>query len=295
MNNSILRTLLYADLFDYPLKKEEIWQWLIGRNKKAREQEGKKEFEIRLKELLKLKRIQSNSDYYFLPKRQKIVKLRKKRERWSASKIEIAKKVVIALRRLPWIKLIGITGSLAVNNSDENDDIDLFFITSDNRLWLTRGLVVLSLKLKGIYRQSGKIQDMICPNMFISKSKMEIQPKNLYLAHEICQLVPVFDRDNTYLKFLRANSWVGEYLPNALEMLKNADQYADKRRKIGFSVVQRKIQRSSAIESLAMKIQLFYMRNHRTTEVVNKNVIRFHPNDVRIDIMKKYQEMLKLL
>jgi hypothetical protein len=31
-NSSILKALVYSDVFDYPLAKEEIWEFLIGVN-----------------------------------------------------------------------------------------------------------------------------------------------------------------------------------------------------------------------------------------------------------------------
>lgn len=285
MKNAILRTLLYADLFDYPLTKEEIWKWLVVKNSK---------FEENLSGLIKNRKIETREDLYFLPGREFLVSIRNMCEQSSEPKIKIAHRVVKTFRLIPWIKLIGITGSLAVKNSEEKDDIDLFFITSQNRLWLTRGLVVIILRMQGRYRRPNKITNMICPNMFISEGSMEISPQNLFMAHEICQLVPIFERDNTYLKFIVANSWVENYLPNAYRGITpniNAEKYG----KPNFSVVQRLVPRSSAIESAAMRVQLWYMRKNRTTEIVSQDLIKFHPHNLEVEIMKKYQNLLKLI
>jgi hypothetical protein len=207
MDKAILRTLAYADIFDYPLTKEEIWKWLIFDNLK---------FEQSLLELARSKKIETENGFYFLPGRKRLVTIRSKREQYSEQKIKIAQRVVKTFQLIPWIKLVGITGSLAMRNSDEKDDIDLFFITSENRLWLTRGIIVIILQLLGLYRRPNKIKNMICPNMFLSEKSMEISPQNIFMAHEICQLFPLFDQDNTYSKFLKKNLWVKKFLPNTI-------------------------------------------------------------------------------
>jgi len=48
------------------------------------------------------------------------------------------------------------------------------------------------------------------------------------------------------------------------------------------------------LEILARKTQLLYMRKHRTTEIVNENIIKFHPHNLEMEIMKKYNNLLKL-
>ena len=156
MKNAILRTLLYADLFAYPLKKEEIWRWLVleggpvstrrsSRGGGWKVEDGKRKWNMDLEGLLKDKKIRLLNNYYCLSGKERNIKIRKDREVWSRKKLAIANRAVQILKHIKWIKLIGITGSLAVKNSDEKDDIDLFFITSKNRLWLTRGLVVVLL------------------------------------------------------------------------------------------------------------------------------------------------------
>lgn len=205
---AILQTLAYADIFDYPLKKEEIWRFLIS-NKNCQLKEISKTIK-------KLPAVSSKKNFFFLKGRKKIVDLRKKRERYSREKMKLARQIVSWLKFIPTIKMIGVTGALAMNNTDEKDDIDLFFVTTKNRLWLSRGLIVTVLFLVGRYRRPQKIKDMICPNMFLDEDHLQMPKKeqNLFSAHEVCQLKPLWDKEKTYQKFLKANQWVKNYLPN---------------------------------------------------------------------------------
>lgn len=201
MKKAILRTLVYADIFDYPLKKEEIQKWLIGGGDLKSQNS---------------KLIQEKNGFYFLRGRENLVELRKKRERWSRKKIKIAEKIAGILRKIPWVKMIGVTGALAMKNSDKEDDVDLLIITSKNRLWLTRGLIVTFLRFFGLYPRPGKIKDKICPNMLLDENHLAV-PKNeqdLFSSHEVCQMRPLWDKDETYQKFLKENQWARKFLPN---------------------------------------------------------------------------------
>jgi len=204
----ILRTLAYADIFDYPLTAREIHRFLIA-NKSASY--------ISINQALKeLTEVSQKKGFYLLKNREKTVPLRKKRERWSEEKLKIAERVAGWLKLIPTIQMVAVTGALAMKNSDKEDDIDLFIITSVNRLWLSRGLVVTFLRLTGHYWRPGKVKNKICPNMLLDESHLKIPKKeqDLFSAHEFCQLKLLWDRNKTYQKFVKENQWVKRFLPN---------------------------------------------------------------------------------
>ena len=204
LTSVIVRTVAYADIFDYPLKKTELFKYLLGNFKPTR---------FKLPSQVAVK-----NSYYFLKGRDKIIKTRLDRERWSQKKIDLAKKTARQLRFIPWIKLIGVTGALAMNNAEENDDVDLLIVTIANRLWLTRLLVVMIIEISGRRRRPGdrQVKDKICLNMFLDENhlKVPLKEQDLYSAHEVCQLKPLEDKNNTYQKFINQNQWVKKYLPN---------------------------------------------------------------------------------
>ena len=293
MEEAILRTLAYADIFDYPLKKEEIWQWLIGKQATGNKQ---KEVEKKLKEnSFLMSRVSCLDGHCCLKGRGEIVRLREQRRGYSIKKMKLAGKVAGIMRLIPWIKMVGVTGALAMKNSDKEDDIDLLIVTSKNRLWLTRALTVFLVELVARRRRPGdqKVKDKICLNMFLDEKHLSIPKKerDLFSAHEVCQLRPIFIRGDTYSRFLQENSWVRGFLPNVYRGLTQIKD-ADKRR---ISVNQFKNQRSSAVEQLAKRVQLWYMRNRRTTEKITEGIIRFHPQDAREWVLKEYQARLEKL
>ena len=119
MEKAILRTLIYADIFDYPLKAQEIQKWLIRR--KATLWQAAKV----LDKLKKNSKLEIKCGYYFLPKRAGLMGIRKRREEESKSYLRKAKFFSRLLKIIPWIKLVGISGGLALNNAAKADDIDI--------------------------------------------------------------------------------------------------------------------------------------------------------------------------
>jgi len=97
MRKTILKTLAYADIFDYPLTAREIWEFLIG-NTEAGIQAVRKHLMILAdsKHLPAGKAgIYTNGELYFLKGREELVKIRKKKEEWSGIKFIIAQKAAI--------------------------------------------------------------------------------------------------------------------------------------------------------------------------------------------------------
>ncbi len=284
LQRSILKTLAYADIFDYPLTAREIHKWLIS--KKA----------VKLQALqgqaLKLK-IQRTKSFYHLPNRQNIVSLRQSRQQFSLLKLRKAQKITKLLRLIPSIKLVAITGALSMNNSNKNDDIDLMIITKNNRLWLTRLLAILILEITGNRRRPQKHSvperniDKFCLNLWLDESVLAIKKsrQTLYTAHEIAQIKPLFDRGNTYQKFLSLNSWVKSFLPNALP--KAAMTLQGQALKSSSNTSHLKI--SNLLNSFAFKLQYFYMKSKITREKVSLHSAFFHPRPTGQIVLKQYQ------
>ncbi len=211
MKKEIISTLAYADIFDYPLRENEIYRFLISNF-----QFPISNFQKKLSALSGV--ISKKNGFYCLRGREKIISIRKKREGWSKGKLKIAKRVAGWLKLIPSIKMVAVTGALAMENSNENDDIDLLIITSKNRLWLTRFLTVILLELvaKRRHPTDKEVKDKICLNMFLDEGHLEVPKKeqDLFSSHEVRQLKPILDKNGTHQKFLKANLWSKKYLPN---------------------------------------------------------------------------------
>jgi len=290
--SAIIRTIIYSDIFDYPLTLEEIVKFLVG--------ESEVGMGVVLNSLTKIiadsKQIYTDGEFYFLKGRKEIIELRKRRMGWSEKKWKIARGTAKKLKVIPMIKMVGITGALAMKNCKETDDIDLMVITVADRLWLTRLILYVLAPILGIRRRKPKereVEDKICFNLFLEESSLQIQPENLFFAHEICQVKPIFWKDNIYEKFLWENQWVSNFLPNAKNSLKFKVQSSKlgKKHPISQSASWRIL--ISFFNTLAFKLQYLYMKPKMSIEKISLHQAFFHPVDLSGKIQREFERRIK--
>jgi hypothetical protein len=275
---AILRTLIYADIFNYPLTKDEVWDYLIS---------DKKLDYAGFNRMFNNQKLKQKDNYYYLSK-SNVVKLRQDRMVESKRKMVIAQKYSRLISIIPTVKLIGVSGSLAIGNADKKADIDFFIICSKNRVWITRLMIIIFLILSGKYRSKKDVQvaDKICLNMLISENLISFKTdrQDLFTAHEIIQMKPLFEREDQHRKFLNANNWVKKYLPN----YKNQKAILTKKDNFVSLPVF-----SSIFEYIARKIQLKYMGQKKKGETITANFLAFHPNNQKAKVLTLYNRKLK--
>ncbi len=204
LEDSILRTLLYADVFNFPMTLPEIQHFLIASlPTTAAAVEGALMQSDRLGSL-----IACVDGYFMIAGREELAALRQERERASRSLWASAERYGRWFGRLPFVRMVALTGALAVRNAVDGDDIDYVLVTREGRVWLARAcaiLVVRLARLRGV---------QLCPNYVLSECALVQESHSIYMAHEIAQMVPMVGQD-VYLRMRALNNWVAEQLPNA--------------------------------------------------------------------------------
>ncbi len=76
----------------------------------------------------------------------------KLKSRISQQKIEKVLPYIRMLSRFPQFKLIGLSGSVAMLNAEEDHDVDLFIITAKNRMFTARFIALFLVQVMGIRR-----------------------------------------------------------------------------------------------------------------------------------------------
>lgn len=281
MEKAILKTLIYADIFNYPLKGYEVYKWLIGR------QTSLIKLEQALNKLVKKRKIQFYKDYYFLKNNKELINKRRKHQKYSQKFLIRAKILTRILKTIPWIKLVGVSGGLTLDNSDKKDDIDLFLITEKNRLWLSRICAIFLFDLLGIRRTARmKLTDTVgkfCVNTILDEDHLQQKFKDLYTAHEVLQMKLLWQRDETYSRFLAENEWVFQFLPNwtssQIQNLKIKNQNNRSKLKI-----------FDWLENFSKWLQLKLMKKPKGMERIEEGGVYFHPLDYRGRILDAYKK-----
>lgn len=278
VKNAIRATLLYADIFDSGLEKDDAWMFLISKKK------------IKKSDFLRV--LQKEK----IPQRDTSLFLRNSKKMYVSSgesvrKLALASRLSKKLSLIPTVCFIGVSGSTAFFCAEKKDDIDLFVITENNSIWITRLLLLLFLGILGVRRKKGDtyVADKFCLNMLIEKREMMIKKErqDLYTAHEIARMVPLFQRPSVYKKFLQKNKWITSFLPNSLSNKKVISIVRTKKSNKIFIDFLKKINTAAKI------IQIQYMKHHTGVEVITDSFLAFHPFDYRAHVLREYEKRKK--
>jgi len=214
LEQSILFTISYFDVFEYPLTHWEVWRYLFCYKAELDEVIEK------LDELIRLGRIEMKNGFYFLPGKSNLVE--KRAEKYEISE-KFWRKAIFAIKilsYLPFIKTISVVNLSSFFNCEKGSDIDLFIITEKNKIWTARFLSTFLMHILGLRRYKRKIAKRICLSYYISEEKMNLEYTNpekykIFLAFWIAQHAPVLNYNKTFEKFYKENRWIADYLPNS--------------------------------------------------------------------------------
>ena len=251
-----LISIIYHDIFDYPLTVFELIKWNAG-NK------------VKLSKTQEVK-VVGKRGYLFIKDKEGIILKRFMRRRISTRKMAMAKRAAKILSFIPTIKMVAVTGALAMENANEEADIDLMIITSKGTLWTTRLFTLLLLGVLRIPRRKygdRNQKDKLCLNIWLDENNLAWRKRNIFTAHEIAQIKPLVNKKEAYEKFISKNKWIADYWPNAVKI-----QSYSRQTDIRPSLL-------TIFEPLTRKFQLWYMRDKVTREVVTPTRALFHPVD----------------
>lgn len=212
LRDSIKKTLNYFDLADYPLTREELfwylWQppvltyddfclFLANENNSFWETAG---------------------GYYFLTGRSEIVKRRQERLWPSELKLKKALAAAKKILSVPFIRAVFVCNSVGMGQAEDNSDIDFLIITAPERIWLVRFFTNFILRLWGKRTYGAKVADRVCLSFYLDEKHLSLSnyraaEDDIHFAYWIHQMIPIFDPQNIYQKFLESNNWVKKYLP----------------------------------------------------------------------------------
>jgi len=201
LRHSILKVLAYFDVFDYPVSAGEIIFFLDQDVQEPQLQSA-------LAGLQKDRCIFKLDCFYSLRDEPWLAVRRIKGNKHADELLTIAGRISAFLFQFPFVRGVGISGSLSKNFADDKADIDYFIITKSNRLWIARSFLHFYKKLSYLRGR----QHWYCMNYFVDEESLEIEEKNIYTAIEMITLMPVCGNGGL-TKFFDANDWTTEYLP----------------------------------------------------------------------------------
>ncbi|MBU1018190.1 hypothetical protein KKA33_04145 [Patescibacteria group bacterium] len=206
LQKSILQTIAFFDLFNFPLTAEEIKEYLYKYDKAVHIKEIKGTLE-------EMEEIEKIHDYYVLKDQGKLVDVRKTRKFIAEKLWGRTRQYGQYMVKVPFVRMVAVCNNLAYDNPTELSDIDLFIVIEKGRMWLARLFITLILQFHGVRRHSDKIAGRFCLSFFVTPEKMDMEPLLLkpedpYMAYWTRLLMPIYGK-KTYEQFMDMNkNWL---------------------------------------------------------------------------------------
>lgn len=196
---AILRTVTYAALFQSPLTLDRLHRNLMDVPL------SREALEDALTDPWLRRRIEV-VDGLVLPRghRDWIVERRRRRAH-SRRLLARHRRIVRLLGRLPFVRMVAISGACAHENATD-DDVDVFLIAREGRAWgVCLALTVLS-RLVGVRRT-------LCLNYIVDEAALRLPEQDVFTASELVGLRLVSGRE-TYRRLIEVNGWAAHLFPN---------------------------------------------------------------------------------
>lgn len=202
LQQSIMRTLLYFDLFRYPLRPDEIFRFLRTNGI------APPDLVEPLNDLVRRGHAFHHNGFYSARAEADLVTRR------NAGNLTAQRMAGLAHRRgklignFPFVRGVLASGSFSKGYMDKDSDLDFFIITTPGRLWVARMLIAIYKRV--VFFNSHKY---FCCNYFITSDHLEIEEKNLFTATELATLIPLCGA-SCYERLMHENHWIKEFYPN---------------------------------------------------------------------------------
>ncbi|RMG83922.1 MAG: hypothetical protein D6712_12285 [Chloroflexi bacterium] len=211
---AIIKTLLYADVFNFPMTAEEIHHFLVHDSTVPYITVLKKLQHETLQPY-----IEEQDGYFMLRGRKELVAIRQQRQQASQELWHKAIHWGRWLSRLPFVRMVAITGALAMKNASSlDDDLDYLIITAEGRVWLARAAAIVIVRIGRLFGVE------ICPNYVLAQNHLAQEKQDLFIAHEVTQMIPVYGHA-LYYQIRQANEWTQSFLPNAQQVFFPVEEY----------------------------------------------------------------------
>ncbi len=220
LSQSVIQTLAYFDIFDYPLTREELWHFLWQGDTQLTYSHFVLDLEKRIHNELQGK-VENKNGYYFFSGRSEIIAKRERKILYTEEKLKIAKRATKKLRYLPFVEALFVCNQLPVGVK-KNSDIDVFIVVKNGHMWFTRAVITTLLSLFFLRRSSRNVEDLICLSFYVTDQALDLSniclaSPDVYQSYWNAQLIPLYDPSQFLFEIQKNNTWLNPYLPNMVK------------------------------------------------------------------------------
>jgi glycosyltransferase involved in cell wall biosynthesis len=194
IRNAIQKTVDYAAMFQYPLRIEELQERLFDVKADA----------ATVAVVCREMGMRDCGD--FITPVADFASIRSLRENITDKAVHEVWPHLETLAGIPFVRMIAFSGATAHRNMSSGEDVDLFIVAEDGKLWATFLTAVVWAKFKGLRRR-------LCMNYLLSDRALPLYEHDAFTAQQAASIKPIFGK-SVYDAFIDANPLVADHFPN---------------------------------------------------------------------------------
>lgn len=301
LRQGLLSALAYYDAFDVPLTSQEAFLALpVSDGPRATFEDVERAFE----ELARTGAIGTAEGFHFLAGREAIVATRRARYVLAEAKYARVRRFLAIARHAPFLRAVFVCNTLARSYARPESDIDLFLVAAPGRIWLTRLFVTGLAALLRVRPTEEESADRICLSFFVTTEALNLKPlaieDDVYLAHWLQELCPVYDEAGIVRRSFVENGWLRGVLPETRVQVPSHRRMTRPRLVALKRLAERLLDAAfgDRLERWARARQLAWMPaslkaaagTPDSDVVLTDSVLKFHDRDRRAEIRDAHRE-----
>lgn len=272
----LFELLSYADIYENALDEDRLVSF-FGVSRRT------------INKSKKEKLVGNKNGYLFLQGRGVLVNKSVNALKTALDKSKTAESYLLPFARLPWVKMIALSGSIGALNAKPRDDYDVFLVVEKNSKWLVRIFEIFYfgfIKRNRAFKNRPNEKNTICSNVYFELESLEVPKfkRSIFMAYQSVLVLPIYGED-VYAEFLSRNKWVKDYLPGIKIPSKSKKIKATSNPLISFV---------NFFVSIPQKLKII-LGGGNLKQIDLSGKLFFHPEDPTQKILTIYDEKLQKL
>lgn len=293
LERSIVQTVAYFDLFDFPLTYPELYRYLWQAP------------QTNLSEVIQvattLPQLTTAGGLIMLAGREQLARTRAAHYVESEMKFNKRRRLLKLFSLLPGVQAIFLVNTMAYHNVRANSDIDLLIVAPPHKIWAVRFYTTMLAKLLRVRPQPNQTKDSaLCLSFYATPAgltklpQLRISDEDAMEAYWLAQAFPIYDPTHTANQFVNS-TWLKTVLPNTTIQSQHSNWLI---RETWMHKVCHAIGRLLLWNRLLKQFQLWIMPQQlkqlsgpleTSVVVLTDDVMKFHTHDPRPELMERWR------
>lgn len=214
LERSIVQTVAYFDLFDFPLTYPELYRYLW-------QPPHTTTLSAVMVAARQLPQLIEHSGFVMFKGRETLAETRQQRYVTSELKFNKRRRLLWLFSLLPGVQAIYLVNTMAYQNVRVTSDLDLLMIAQPKKIWAVRFYTTLLAKLLGVRPRPGHTKDALClsffatPNGITQLPELRRNDEDALEGYWLAQALPIYDPNHTAEQMVDSQ-WLKTVLPHTL-------------------------------------------------------------------------------